>query len=142
MTARADARHLIGCLRNCLLGEAADALLRVVQAHARRLEERYKRDGDRPLPPDWLADLSDADGGSASESHAAQAERRRVLLLALDRASVAFALPAAATGDANDDETPEAASVRLAVAEFGLDELDGAVLLLALRCSAGSPIDQ
>ncbi len=47
MTAgRASARHLIECLRNCLSGDAADALLRAAEAHARRLEERCRRDGE------------------------------------------------------------------------------------------------
>ncbi len=68
-----------------------------------------------------------------------RAGRRRALLLALDRAADALALPEADGGGA--DEEPEAASARLARAEFGLDGLDGAVLLLALRCTSGSPVD-
>ena len=52
-TGRASARHLIECLRNCLLGDAADPLLRAAEGHARRLEERCRRDGEGwLLPPD------------------------------------------------------------------------------------------
>lgn len=133
-TGRASARHAVDCLRNCLLGEAADALLGTVEAHARRLEEREGKRSDATLPPGWLADLPEA-GGWGAESPAARAGRRRALLAALDRA--AASLPPRADGGA--DEEPEAASARLACAEIGLDEADGAVLLLALRCSEGSP---
>jgi hypothetical protein len=134
MTAgRASARHLIECLRNCLQGDAADALLRAAEAHARRLEERCRRDGEGwLLPPDWLGGLP-PDDGWAPESPAGRAERRRALLLALDHAADADAL---ALPEADADEEPEAASTRLAAAEFGLDGLDEAVLLLALRCAA------
>ena len=127
-TARAAAtRHLIESLRNCLRGEAAGALLAVVEKQVARLlgdEDEWDEYDDWPDPDRRKRAEEDA-------SPAARAARRAAALASLDRAH-------AALGGAGEDDghDPERASVRLAAAEFGLDEVDGAVLLLVLRCAA------
>jgi hypothetical protein len=130
-TARARAvRHLIGCMRTCLRGEAAGALLATVEQHVARLLS----DGD-----DWdeYDDWPDPDerkrAVAEDASPAARAARRAAAFASLDRAWAALGA-AEEDGDVRDD--PERASARLAAAEFSLDATDEAVLLLALRCAA------
>ncbi len=127
-TARAAAtRHLIEGLRNCLRGEAAGALLAVVEKQVARLlgdDEEWDEYDDWPDPDRRKRADEDA-------SPAARAARRAAALASLDRVHVAL-------GGAGEDggHDPERGSVRLAAAEFGLDEVDEAVLLLVLRCAA------
>ena len=127
-TARAAAtRHLIEGLRNCLRGEAAGALLATVEKQVARL----LNDEDESDEYDDWPDHEGRKRAAEDASPAARAAQRAAALASLDRAH-------AALGGAGEDEghDPERASVGLAAAEFGLDEVDGAVLLLVLRCAA------
>ena len=132
-TARARAvRHLIECMRNCLRGEAAGALLATVERQvARLLGDRDDWDDY----DDWPDPETRKRAAAEDASPAARAARRAAAFASLDRAW-------AALGAAEEDEggdgrgDPERASARLAAAEFSLDAMDEAVLLLALRCAA------
>jgi hypothetical protein len=100
-------RHLITCLRNCLRGEAAGALLAVVEKQVGRLLS----DQD-----DWdeFDDWPDPEGRKRAADDASPAVR--AALASLDRAWAALG----GVEEGHERDEPERATVRLAAAEFGL----------------------
>ena len=137
-TARASAtRHLIECLRNCLRGEAAGALLATVERQVERLLCDRDDDGWDDGIDDW-PDLEERKRAAEDASPAARAARRAAALVSLDRA---YAALGAERGEHDQRPDPERACVRLAAAEFSLDATDEAVLLLALRCASDSALN-